>query len=98
MRRTADGELDLFPVTPKEEIDMCLNCTRKVCYGKCKVSCKPDGGRPRRSIQCVETGVVYQSQKDAAKAIGRSRAAMSRCISGEVETCGNFHFRIYEEV
>lgn len=88
MKYNPDHEDFLFPVTPKEEIDKCLNCTRPDCDGYCTRS------RTVRKIRCVETGEVFETQADAAASVNRGRATMSQHLSGVLKTCGGRHFEL----
>ena len=52
-------------------------------------------GQPRRVI-CIETGEIYESLNDAARAINRKVQAMSRHLSGKYQTCAGLHFKYYD--
>jgi hypothetical protein len=41
----------------------------------------------------VETGVVYPTLREAAKAINRSWKQISECVRGNAKTAGGFHWR-----
>lgn len=47
-------------------------------------------------VVCVETGVVYSSLREAAKAINRSWKQISECVRGNALTAGGFHWRYAE--
>lgn len=55
---------------------------------------RPEGaGRPAKKILCVETGEVFESIADAAKAKEiRGKTAISRCAKGISKTAGRFHW------
>ena len=46
-------------------------------------------------VQCVETGEVYKNANAAAKAVGRSPAAMKKCLYGWTKTCAGLQWRYY---
>lgn len=96
MRFREDSQEFMFPVTPKEEIDRCLNCTRSVCYGTCQNGIYREVARGK--VQCVETGELFKNLKAAAEAAGRCKSAMTKCLKGETETCGGLHWRVVEGV
>lgn len=54
-------------------------------------------GRERKHnkalVECIETGEVYRSATAAAKAVGRSPAAMMKCLYGKTNTCAGLHWR-----
>ena len=51
-------------------------------------------GRQRKIIQCVETGEVWASIKDAARDLGISRTNISKTVNGHMENAEGLHFRI----
>lgn len=53
--------------------------------------------RPRKEVRCVETGVVYKNQKEAADAIGITKQAISHCITGKQKTAGGYHWETVSE-
>lgn len=45
-------------------------------------------------VLCIETGVIYNSIKDAAYAVGcKSSAGISACCRGNAKTSGGFHWK-----
>jgi len=50
------------------------------------------------SVICVETGVIYNSIKNAAKETGINKSAISHCCNGRNKTAGNYHWRFAESV
>ena len=86
----------MFPVTPKAEIDRCLNCTRTVCYGTCSSEFYREVTKGK--VQCVETGEIFKSQKAAAESVGRCKTAMHKCLKGETDTCGGLNWRFVQGV
>lgn len=48
--------------------------------------------RLRTPIRCVETGVVYKNQAEAAKAIGKHKYGINNCLLGKQKTCGGYHW------
>lgn len=50
---------------------------------------------PRR-VQCVETGEIFETVTDAAKAVNRSPKTMSAHLVGRNKTCADLHFKYYD--
>lgn len=46
-----------------------------------------------KSVCCVETGTIYKSITDAAKAVNGSMKAISYCLHGGCHTSGGYHWR-----
>lgn len=44
-------------------------------------------------VVCVETGVVYNSAKEASEKTGISRASISMCITNQIESVKGFHWK-----
>lgn len=55
---------------------------------------RPDGGgRPPKSILCVETGEIFESIAEAAKSKGiKSKNRISAVAKGTAITCGGYHW------
>ena len=45
-----------------------------------------------KAVLCVESGIVYQSQHEAARKTGISQQLISRCVLGKRHTAGGFHW------
>lgn len=69
-------------VTSKE------NCN----YGTRNIKC---GEAKSKKIRCVETGVIYNSGKEASEHTKATRSGISNCINGKKKKSGGFH---WEEV
>jgi hypothetical protein len=52
------------------------------------------GGYTTKLVECVEDGVIYGSVKQAAKAAGVSKEAMSKCINGHTDVIDGKHYAI----
>ena len=82
---TSDGEL-YFSDYEKAEIEICLNCTKPVeeCYGICEFKTTPTK-QPVRTVKIkdVDTGIVYNSITEAAKAFERSVKTIHRASKSE---------------
>lgn len=48
-------------------------------------------------IRIVETGEIFKSQGECARAIGGSQANIYKCLKGERHTCKGYHFEYVEE-
>lgn len=54
---------------------------------------RPDNcGSPKRSVRIVETGEVFDSIGDCARAINGNQAHISNCLSGRYHTHKGYHF------
>ena len=43
-------------------------------------------------VLCIETGIIYNSLKEAAKAIGmKATTGITACFSGKAKTAGGYH-------
>ena len=49
-------------------------------------------------VKCVETGIVYESLREAAKAVGASTANICNCCKGKRHTAGGYHWEYAREV
>ena len=47
----------------------------------------------KKIIQCVETGIVYESVKEASIKLGISENDILDCLNGKYETAGQYHFQ-----
>ena len=50
-----------------------------------------------RKVRCIETGEVYNSYREAGKAIGVTATCISRAVSGRQENAKGLHFEAVEE-
>lgn len=44
-------------------------------------------------VECVETGIVYKSTRDAWRDTGAGYSHISECASGKRKTAGSYHWR-----
>lgn len=51
-----------------------------------------DAGSPKRKVRIVETGEVFDSIGDCARAIGGAQPHISHCLSGRYHTHKGYHF------
>ena len=49
------------------------------------------------SVRIVETGEVFKSQRECARRIGCSEAAISMCLTGKQSTCRGYHLEYVRE-
>lgn len=47
-------------------------------------------------IKCVETGIVYNSLREAERETGCAHTHISNCVRGKQKTCGGYHW-VYAE-
>lgn len=59
----------------------------------------PQVGRPinHPKIKVIETGEIYDSYEDTAKAINGNRGNILQCLRGLRQKCNGFTFRYVEE-
>ena len=50
-----------------------------------------------KRVVCTETGVIFNSIKEAAANMGRHRSDISRCCRGILKTSGGYHWKYVEE-
>ena len=46
-----------------------------------------------KRVMCVETGVIYESVKQAAEAVGRNSTNISAACNGRLNTSGGYHWK-----
>lgn len=51
----------------------------------------------RRPIYCVELDQVFPTQAEASRKLNINLSALNRVLRGKRETCGNYHWKYYEE-
>lgn len=47
----------------------------------------------KKKVICLETGIIYNSRNEAAKAVNVSGSGIGRAINGEQKTSGGYHWR-----
>ena len=50
----------------------------------------------RKRVECTETGEVFNSMGEAARAKQVERRDIARCIKGQRKTAGSYHWRSYD--
>ena len=58
---------------------------------------KKIGEANSKRVVCIETGVIFNSIKEAAANMGRRRSDISRCCRGILKTSGGYHWKYVEE-
>ena len=53
--------------------------------------------RKARKVRCIETGEVYNSVREAGRAIGADVSLISKVVSGKLQSAKGFHFVAVEE-
>lgn len=48
-------------------------------------------------VFCLELNKTFKSMRAAARAIGKHHSSIMRCITGQTQTCGGYHFMLLEE-
>lgn len=51
----------------------------------------------KKSVKCVETGVIYESLKEAAKATNSLPASISSVVTGRRESCQGLHWEFIDK-
>jgi group I intron endonuclease len=51
-----------------------------------------------KAVRCIETGIVYESQRQAADATGTLQSGISRCCSGEISYTNGLHWEYVNDV
>ena len=49
-----------------------------------------------KAVYCVELGQVFVSQTAAARALGIHASGISSCIKGRCDTCGGYHWEMFD--
>lgn len=52
--------------------------------------------KPRKKVRCVETGVIYESIKQASEKTGLFQGDISKCCNGIRKTCGKCHWEFVD--
>ena len=55
-------------------------------------------GNRNKRVLCIETGVIYDSAKSAAEAIGKCGSAVRGHCRGRSKTCGGMHFKYIDDL
>lgn len=51
-----------------------------------------------KAVRCIDTGIVYESQRQAAEATGTLQSGISRCCSGEISTTNGQRWEYVNDV
>lgn len=52
----------------------------------------------KKSVQCVETGIIYESASEAARLVPKtSQSKICMVCRGQRKTCGGYHWKYVEE-
>lgn len=77
-------------------------CTRRdnvkhaFAIGLAKGHKPPNAGTPPKQVRIVETGQVYESQAECARAVGGSVGAISQCLHGARKKHHGYHYEYVE--
>ena len=52
--------------------------------------------RKGKRVRCVETGVIYESMKQASEETGLAKSGISFCCKGRYKTSGGYHWEYVE--
>ena len=64
---------------------------------RAKMSAHYAGGRPRKPVRCIDTGVVYPNINTAARATGADRRKIVRVCDGQRRTTQGLHWEYVKE-
>jgi hypothetical protein len=70
----------------------CVKAARDLISGDTK-SCGCLGSSKARSVECIDTGVIYSSMSAAARATGCNVSAIHSCCNGKLQSTGGFKWR-----
>ena len=51
-----------------------------------------NGKKRSKRVRCIETGIIFESTREASRQTGIFNASISHCCSGERQTAGGFHW------
>ena len=60
---------------------------------KCLKNLDRSGKARSQKVQCIETGIIYQSMRDAERLTGISHVNISQVCNGKRETARGFHWK-----
>ena len=46
-----------------------------------------------KRVLCIETGVIYESTREAARQTGIAQSSISQCCNGKLKTAAGFHWQ-----
>lgn len=108
-----NSKLDIFPNTVAPHSDKkvwwtCKNCgfnwkTKIDGRTRMKTGC-PKCGRKKadlarsKAVKCIETGLIYNSLKDAENKTGINRMCIGNCCKGKQKTAGRYHWKYIERL
>ena len=58
-------------------------------YGSRNIKC---GQAKAKKVRCVETGIIYNSGKEASEHTNATRSGISNCLNGKKNKSGGFHW------
>ena len=50
-----------------------------------------------RKVECVETGIIYESIKEAGIKTNTNQGGISNCCRGITKTAGGYHWKYVDE-
>lgn len=50
-----------------------------------------------KRVLCIETGVIYESTREAARQTGIAQSSISQCCNGKLKTAGGYHWKYIDE-
>lgn len=52
----------------------------------------------KKPVQCIETGIIYESASEAARKVAKTtQSKICMVCKGQRKTCGGYHWRYYEK-
>ena len=85
-------------IKSEEILNTCVNNLRWVTSAENKKNSTVGQKKIRSKIRCVETGVVYKSQAEAASAVGIHRYCICCAVNGKNQTAAGFHWeRVFDK-
>ena len=85
-------------IKSEEVLNNCVNNLRWATSAENKKNSNVGKKKCCTKIRCVETGVVYKSQSEAARAVGIHRYCICCAVNGKNETAAGFHWeRVFDK-
>lgn len=85
-------------INREDKLNNCVNNLRWATSAENKQNSTVGQKKVRSKIRCVETGVVYKSQTEAARAVGIHRYCICCAVNGKNQTAAGYHWeRVWNE-
>lgn len=93
-----DNKPEVDHINREEKLNNCVNNLRWVTSAENKKNSTVGKKKVCTKIRCVETGVVYKNQSQAARAVGIHVYCINCAVNGKNETAAGFHWeRVFDK-